>query len=103
VGDYDPIRERMARMSDDGLRAVIVDVENWALEARVAAYEELCRRGITDAPNPATTPIHIERSSDPVRAAGGRGRMLWGLVVLFFILWRLIALLDRTPVDPTQP
>jgi hypothetical protein len=105
VGDYDPIRDRMAAMSDDGLRAVIVDVEGWALEARVAAYGELCRRGITDAPNPATTPIHIERTHDPDAIAGNKGGLgkIGALIFIAVLLWSIFSMLNRTPVDPTQP
>jgi hypothetical protein len=93
----------MSQMSDEGLRAVIIDVEGWALEARVAAYEELCRRGITDAPDPSTTPVHVVQNQDPGRGKDGRGRMLWGLVVLFFLLWRIVALLYTKHDDPTVP
>jgi hypothetical protein len=55
LNDDDPIRRRMAALSKAELLAAVVDPDSWTLEARAAAYDELCRRGITDAPNPSTT------------------------------------------------
>ena len=93
MGEYDPIRERMARLSEAELRSTLTDTENWSQEARAAAYAELVGRGITDAPDPSSTPISVQRSVHRGDAKDVRGKVY---VVMFLIcgaLWLIATLL----------
>jgi hypothetical protein len=95
VADYDPIRERMAAMSDRELRVAVADVENWSKEARVAAYEELCRRGVTDVSDPSTTPVQFQQAVNRGDPDGGKGMFYVGAAVVFGILTWLVHILTH--------